>query len=320
MGRCRQHRRRPAIRGLQRPDGIPGTADDDLRLLSGSPCIDAANNAAVPPDVPDLDGDGGTFEPLPFDLDGNPRFVDDPETVDTGIGTPPIVDMGAYEFQEGCGNGIVEANEECDDGNINQHDSCLRDCVLNVCGDGFHNVGIEECDDAGESASCDADCTLPICGDGIVNAAAFEQCDNGPDDPSDCCLSICFFASSGSLCGQGPTECSDQGICDGGGNCNANDAPAGSPCGAPADMPGSCFTGDACSGGGVCLPGSIVTACIDDDLCCNRDQGCNAGNDNDCEADVPTVSTWGLLVLALLLAATAKVQFGRRRLVQPNAG
>jgi len=33
------------------------------------------------------------------DLDGNPRFVDDPDTTDSGSGTPPIVDMGAYEFQ-----------------------------------------------------------------------------------------------------------------------------------------------------------------------------------------------------------------------------
>jgi len=36
------------------------------------------------------------------DLDGNARFVDDPYTPDTGSGTPPIVDMGAYEFQADC--------------------------------------------------------------------------------------------------------------------------------------------------------------------------------------------------------------------------
>ena len=34
------------------------------------------------------------------DLDGNARFVDDPDTADTGIGFP-CVDMGAYEFQPG---------------------------------------------------------------------------------------------------------------------------------------------------------------------------------------------------------------------------
>ena len=59
-------------------------AGDDLRLEFGSPCIDAGDNGAVP--------DGITT-----DLDGLPRFVDDPDVPDTGNGTPPIVDMGAYE-------------------------------------------------------------------------------------------------------------------------------------------------------------------------------------------------------------------------------
>jgi hypothetical protein len=51
------------------------------------------------------------------DLDGNPRFVDDPDTADTGYGDPPIVDMGAYEFQiETCpadfnGDGDVDTTD-----------------------------------------------------------------------------------------------------------------------------------------------------------------------------------------------------------------
>jgi predicted outer membrane repeat protein len=58
----------------------------DLRLSPGSPCIDSADNTAVP-------------EGIDTDFDGKPRFVDDPDTVDTGYGDPPIVDMGAYEYQ-----------------------------------------------------------------------------------------------------------------------------------------------------------------------------------------------------------------------------
>ena len=57
------------------PDTLPGTEDDDLRLQSGSPCIDAADNTAVPPDDTDLDEDGDVSERLPLDLDGTPRFV-----------------------------------------------------------------------------------------------------------------------------------------------------------------------------------------------------------------------------------------------------
>ncbi len=70
----------------------PGVIDLDPKLdaafqpLAGSPVIDAGNNAAVPAGVT-------------VDLAGQPRFVDDPTTADTGVGAAPIVDLGAYEFQ-----------------------------------------------------------------------------------------------------------------------------------------------------------------------------------------------------------------------------
>ncbi|MDA0803133.1 MAG: hypothetical protein O2819_05190 [Planctomycetota bacterium] len=56
------------------------------RLQDNSPSIDAGANSGA--------GTGNTV-----DLDGNPRFVDHPGVVDTGIGTAPIVDRGAYESQ-----------------------------------------------------------------------------------------------------------------------------------------------------------------------------------------------------------------------------
>jgi Leucine-rich repeat (LRR) protein len=58
----------------------------DLHLRMDSPAIDAGDNGAVPPGVT-------------TDLEGHPRFVDIPLRVDTGAGTAPIVDMGAYEVQ-----------------------------------------------------------------------------------------------------------------------------------------------------------------------------------------------------------------------------
>ena len=68
-------------------------AGGDYRLSPGSPCIDAGNNAEVP---------GG----IDTDVDGNPRFLDDPDTPDCQqapgtCGDAPVVDMGAHEFQGG---------------------------------------------------------------------------------------------------------------------------------------------------------------------------------------------------------------------------
>lgn len=57
---------------------------NDLRLGAGSPAVDAGKNLSVP---------GG----ITTDANGLPRFFDDPAVADTGSGTPPIVDMGAYE-------------------------------------------------------------------------------------------------------------------------------------------------------------------------------------------------------------------------------
>lgn len=89
----------PLFRDPHGPDGDPSTlADNDYRLSAGSPCIDAGNNSEVPADELDLDADGDTAEPQPFDIAGRPRFVDDPLTPDSGSGPPPVVDMGVHEY------------------------------------------------------------------------------------------------------------------------------------------------------------------------------------------------------------------------------
>ncbi|MCB0170954.1 MAG: choice-of-anchor D domain-containing protein, partial [Anaerolineae bacterium] len=76
----------------------------DLRLGDNSPAIDAGDNDATT---------------AATDLDGNDRFYNDLAVSDTGSGTAPIVDMGAYEKQSNsgpvpditlAGNGQVIAN------------------------------------------------------------------------------------------------------------------------------------------------------------------------------------------------------------------
>ena len=45
-----------------------------------------------------------------------------------------------------CGNGVLDPGEQCDDGNSNNYDNCTNQCKLNVCGDNFVNVGVEQCE------------------------------------------------------------------------------------------------------------------------------------------------------------------------------
>ncbi|MEZ6317738.1 MAG: GC-type dockerin domain-anchored protein [Phycisphaerales bacterium] len=70
------------------PDNTPGTDDDDPSVMPASPAIDAAFDAAL-----DIN--------IVTDIEGNPRFLDDTGTPDTGVSssiTPPL-DIGAAEFQ-----------------------------------------------------------------------------------------------------------------------------------------------------------------------------------------------------------------------------
>jgi predicted outer membrane repeat protein len=60
--------------------------NDDLRLQSGSPAINAGSNASLPADTRDLDGDSNITEAIPLDIARNPRVN----------GTN--VDLGAFEF------------------------------------------------------------------------------------------------------------------------------------------------------------------------------------------------------------------------------
>jgi hypothetical protein len=90
----------PAFVDADGPDNNPLTfGDNDYRLTLASPCIDAGDNTSVAADFADLDGDSNTSEPIPFDLGSFARFIDIASVPDTGNGTAPIVDMGAYERQ-----------------------------------------------------------------------------------------------------------------------------------------------------------------------------------------------------------------------------
>jgi hypothetical protein len=68
---------KPYFANRNGPDGVPNTADDDLRLQWLSPCMDAGSNGVV-----------ATNE----DLAGLPRIL-------AGGSGPAVVDIGAYEYR-----------------------------------------------------------------------------------------------------------------------------------------------------------------------------------------------------------------------------
>lgn len=73
------------------PENAP-TPEGNFRILTdGAPVLDRGDPSHLPPDSLDLDDDGDTAEPLPHDVAGEDRIVDN-----TGDGTP-VVDIGAYE-------------------------------------------------------------------------------------------------------------------------------------------------------------------------------------------------------------------------------
>jgi len=82
----------PSFIDMAGPDHVSGTQDDNLQLAAGSPCLDAADNTALAPEVL-------------TDLIGNYRFIDDPAPdagVPGGAGGPAVADMGAFERQIVC--------------------------------------------------------------------------------------------------------------------------------------------------------------------------------------------------------------------------
>lgn len=118
----------PLFRDPDGADDDPDSFEDnDYRLLPGSPCIDTGSNAAVVEDAWVLDGDEDTAEPLPIDLSGRARLMDDPATADCPwaphtCGMPPIVDVGAYEYQR---DGDCDLNWVIDAADAAQLVACL---------------------------------------------------------------------------------------------------------------------------------------------------------------------------------------------------
>ena len=130
-----------------------------------------------------------------------------------------------------CGDGVVDGNEACDDGNASNGDGCSSTCTIETgwsCGDtGCTPVhgdgaikGTEQCDDgntsngdgcsssstteAGYACSGQPSTCVDVCGSGRLRGS--EQCDDGNKTNADGCSSTCTI-ESGFVCSGAPSSC-----------------------------------------------------------------------------------------------------------------
>jgi cysteine-rich repeat protein len=173
-----------------------------------------------------------------------------------------------------CGNGWLEAGEECDDGNTNGCGTCSAtcasrtpnatacstgtgcatgdDCLTGFCSDGFcadlcgdgTRGGSETCDDGNNLAcgTCNYDCSANVSG---------TMCDSGTGCTSNqvCKSGSCVAGVCTDVCGdgtKGPSEACDDGNQNSCGTCGTTCAGAGA---------GTCDTGVGCNSGAVCTSG-----------------------------------------------------------------
>ena len=181
---------------------------------------------------------------------GDGRIDDDEECDDGNATDGDGCDLNC--LATACGNGIVTNGESCDDGNGNPYDGCTNACLPAVCGDGLPHATAEACDDGNDSPydRCLPSCMPPLCGDGVVNG--YEECEDGNGDDTDACTTSCTFAR----CGDGLVHAGVE-------ECDRNRHPDGRPCTRQCTF-ARCGDGIV-SSNEVCDDGND----IDDDLCTN---------------------------------------------------
>lgn len=116
--------------------------------------------------------------------------VDTLEACDQGAGNSDTVPDACRTWcvPAACGDGVVDTGEQCDDGNITSGDGCVA-CRTERCGDGVRQVN-EACEDGNtaDNDGCSSTCAVERCGDGVVQTG--ETCDQGPLG-GDTCTATC---------------------------------------------------------------------------------------------------------------------------------
>ena len=188
---------------------------------------------------------------------------------ETPCSFPGVTDGRCFDgacFSDGCGNGIIEPGETCDDGNTFDADGCSADCRSNEqCGNDVIDVAVgERCDDGNtvDGDGCQENCALPRCGDLVVDPD--EECDDGNAIAGDGCNPQC---TSDETCGNGVIDVVV------GEECDDGDTGVGDGCGATCRIE-ACGNniedpGEVCDDGNLLSGDGCSATCLSLEVCGN---------------------------------------------------
>jgi hypothetical protein len=238
-----------------------------------------------------------------------------------------------------CNDGLACTADACNE----DTDSCANTPQNSVCSDGQFCNGVEICDvvhgcTAGSPPNCNdlVGCTVDTCNestDSCVNTPQNSQCDDGAfcNGAESCKPGVGCVSGLAVSCADG-SDCTIDSCDELNNKCrHVTDAAAcndGLACTEDACTPSGCTHTDECGAcclmTGNCMNGVNFAECMAlpgenyfhgfGSVCEGDSDGDGADDICGVNGEIPTVSEWGLVVLALLLLIASKVYFGARRL------
>ena len=165
-----------------------------------------------------------------------------------------------------CGDGKVDAGEDCDDMNADNTDACLDTCVAASCGDGFPWAGMEDCDGSVAGQTCEG-MGQPgggiACSDCMVDATGC-ACGNSQTAWGVMCPAECTGGCAGTVC---TIRCDGNGECEG----DAIACPDGWDCAVECTGNSACRTSPiACTGNACTVRCDSGSACRDSVINCGE--------------------------------------------------
>ena len=165
-----------SVPGVGATDTDSDTADTDTDTDAGTEASTGGSSTEDGESSSDGESSGGPVE----ETGSVEESATEPDPSTTGVEEGEESSGGDPE--PACGDGVVQAGEECDDGNDAENDDCLPSCLAASCGDGVVWDGVEQCDDDNVvPSSCPSNCLLPEAGDAGVDTSGAQWVVCGAD-------------------------------------------------------------------------------------------------------------------------------------------